>query len=185
MAEPRYETQSFQIYHGLNQYQQALTLFGWEVINQQKINYDSVTTTSGKSRAGVFFKNQATHDMSSSTKHLYYTEITARKRIGSVPKAVIDIEDAFFAQLHAFVTPWVNITATTTLVFYTFIGSWIILAFFYAAKDTRMLYLSVIPPLALIMNGGVKFWKSHVYKNETYPVLLEGHMKIIRENPIE
>lgn len=26
---------------------------------------------------------------------------------------------------------------------------------------------------------------NHIHKNETYPVLLEGHMKIIRENPIE
>lgn len=81
MSEPRYETRSFQIYHGLSQYQQALTLFGWEVINQQKINYDSITTTSGKSHAGIFFKDRATHDMSSSTKHLYYTEITAKRRI--------------------------------------------------------------------------------------------------------
>ena len=185
MAEPRYETQSFQIYHGLNQYQQALTLFGWEVINQQKINYDSVTTTSGKSRAGVFFKDQATHNMSSSTKHLYYTEITARRRIGSVPKAVIDIEDVFFSQLHAFVSPWINIVANIKLAFYMLIGFWILLAFFAKRMGDPILYLAVIPPLMLLIHGGVKFWKSHVYKNETYPTLFEGHMKIIRENPIE
>lgn len=123
--------------------------------------------------------------MSSSTQHLYYTEITAKRRIGSVSKAVMDIEDTFFSQLHAFVTPWVNITATIMLAVYTFIGSWIVLAIFFVTKDTRMLYLSIVPPIALLANGGVKFWKSHIYKNETYPVLLEGHMKIIRDNPIE
>lgn len=123
--------------------------------------------------------------MSSSTKHLYYTEITAKRRIGSIPKAVLDIEDAYFSQLHAFVTPWINFKATIKVSFFVFVISWIILAFFYAAKDTDMLYLSIVPPLALLVNGVVTLWKSHVYKTETYPALREGHMKTIQENPVE
>jgi hypothetical protein len=184
MSEPRYETRSFQIYHGLNQYQNALSIFWWTVISQQRINYASETTSTGKSKMGVFFKDRASHDGTSSTKHLYYTEITAKRRIGSVPSAVAVIEDAFFEQLHAFVTPWINAIVFIKLAFFSFVGTWFVLAFFFAAKSTDMLYLSVIPPIWMLAFLAMKLWKSYIYKTQTYPALLEQHMRIVRENPI-
>lgn len=188
MAEPRYETQSFTINYGLNYYHQYLSTFGWEIIGQQKINYWSTTTSWGSSKTSFFSKNHASHDINSSTVHLYYTELTIKRKIGMIPDAILKIEWDFFENLRLFVSPWVDIYKMIKIAFFSFVISWIILMIYDSQSlhlvSTNIIYLSILPPLAIITYLAQKLWSSYMYKNHTYPEKLQNYMEIIKSNTI-
>lgn len=188
MAEPRYETRSFQIYHWLELYHRYLPFFWFEIISSQKINYWSTTTGWGTSKASFFSNKHASHNIDASTIHHYYTELTIKRKIGMVPDAILKIEWDFFENLRLFTSPWINTFKMIKIAFFSFVISWIILMIYDSQSlhlvSTNIVYLSILPPLAIITYLAQKLWSSYMYKTHTYPEKLQNYMEIIKSNPI-
>ncbi len=85
-----------------------------------------------------------------------------------VPDAILKIEGDFFENLRLFVSPWVDIYKMIKITFFSFIITWIPLAIF-ASRSTDLIYLSILPPLAVITYLVQKLWSSYMYKTHTYP----------------